>query len=185
MLQPGQTKTQTHMSKHAKNACNCTTCGPRATAPETTLRCVLCRSCSTCQLSVFSLRHLCCVLQHFSTTALLEATPDVAVCAQELGHNWIDVMKIDVEGSEYDVFQQVAQSKTPMPFTQMQIEVHHMWVDTPNRKILQLLHQLMSSGMRVFSLEPNIYFAGNTCMEFALMRVDACGNVVTPTTAQA
>lgn len=102
------------------------------------------------------------------------------VSLQELGHTWIDVMKIDVEGSEFDVFQQIAQSKTPMPFTQIQIEVHHFFTQKPNRRILTLLQQFMTFGLRVFSLEPNIYFAGNTCMEFALMRMDECGNVVTP-----
>lgn len=94
-------------------------------------------------------------------------------------------MKIDVEGSEFDVFQQIARSKLPMPFTQLQIEVHHKWTSMPNRKILTLLDQLMSAGMRPFSLEPNIYFAGKTCMEIALMHLDSCGNVVTPRAAPA
>jgi hypothetical protein len=109
----------------------------------------------------------------------------VPVCLQDLGHTWIDVMKIDVEGSEFAVFEQIARSARPMPFTQIQVEVHQNKVDMRNRKVLELLYNFMSSGLRIFSLEPNIYFAHEKCMEFALMRMDNCGNVVTPVPADA
>lgn len=38
-----------------------------------------------------------------------------------LGHNWIDVLKIDVEGSEYEAFAAIAAMPGGLPFTQLQV----------------------------------------------------------------
>jgi hypothetical protein len=109
---------------------------------------------------------------------------------QKLGHNWVDVFKIDVEGSEYETFAAIAALKDGMRFTQLQVEVHLSmgagWVkmENGNREALKMLYGLMSNGFRTMSLEPNIYSAGQTCMEFGLIRLDDCGNVFTPTFSQ-
>jgi hypothetical protein len=105
---------------------------------------------------------------------------------QKLGHDWLDVFKIDVEGSEYVTFEYLASFDAGMRFTQLQMEVHlgvtEGWVPAPNANVrhLKLLKALMENGYRVMNLEPNIYSAGQTCHEFALIKMDQCGNVVTP-----
>lgn len=105
---------------------------------------------------------------------------------QALGHPWIDVMKIDVEGSEFDTFEELRLLKVGMPFTQLQIEVHFgeglrvEHTEHQNAAHINLLSDFMESGLRTISVEPNIYFAGQTCMEFAMIQMDDCGNVVTP-----
>lgn len=105
---------------------------------------------------------------------------------QELGHSWVDVFKIDVEGAEYGAFEALAAQKDAMRFTQLQVEVHFGKSDgfaaVPNANLRQfeLLRSLMANGFRTFNVEPNIYTAGQTCFEFALVRMDECGNVVTP-----
>ncbi|KAJ7088552.1 methyltransferase domain-containing protein [Mycena crocata] len=45
---------------------------------------------------------------------------------KELGHTFIDIWKIDIEGSEYATLAEVIQSfqGQPLPFGQMQIEIH-------------------------------------------------------------
>ena len=40
---------------------------------------------------------------------------------QKLGHSWVDVLKIDVEGSEFAVFERLGALGRGMPFTQMQV----------------------------------------------------------------
>jgi hypothetical protein len=71
---------------------------------------------------------------------------------QNLGHTWLDVLKVDVEGSEFDVFHHLAALNHGMPFTQLQLEVH-FGVNTPyaNRQALALLYNLMSRGLRTMS----------------------------------
>ena len=104
---------------------------------------------------------------------------------QTLGHSWVDVLKIDVEGSEFETFEQLRLLQSGLPFTQLQMEVHFGWGSTggethANAAQLNLLSDLMESGLRTMSVEPNIYYNGQTCMEFAMIQMDRCGNVVTP-----
>lgn len=106
-----------------------------------------------------------------------------------LGHNWVDVLKIDVEGSEFETFAALGALEDSMRFTQLQVEVHFASsaglgrVPNANREALKLLHSLMRSGLRTMSVEPNIYYAPQTCVEFAMIRMDECGNVITPARA--
>jgi Methyltransferase FkbM domain len=71
--------------------------------------------------------------------------------AQELGHTWVDVLKVDIEGSEFEVMHHLAALNHGMPFTQLQVEVHFGWNSVnPNRQALALLYNLMSRGLRAF-----------------------------------
>jgi FkbM family methyltransferase len=38
----------------------------------------------------------------------------------ELNHTWVDVLKIDVEGSEWGALQRMLAQEGPLPFAQMQ-----------------------------------------------------------------
>ena len=40
---------------------------------------------------------------------------------RELGHAWVDVLKIDIEGNEWAVLEGMIADKTPFMFTQMQV----------------------------------------------------------------
>ena len=40
---------------------------------------------------------------------------------KELGHKWVDVLKIDIEGNEWPVLEQMVTDKRPLMFTQMQV----------------------------------------------------------------
>ena len=40
---------------------------------------------------------------------------------KELGHQWVDVLKIDIEGNEWPVLEGMIKDKAPLMFTQMQV----------------------------------------------------------------
>lgn len=40
---------------------------------------------------------------------------------KELGHQWVDVLKIDIEGNEWPVLEGMIKDKEPFMFTQMQV----------------------------------------------------------------
>ena len=42
----------------------------------------------------------------------------------ELGHEWVDVLKMDIEGHEWGVLEGMIADKTPFQFTQMQVRCH-------------------------------------------------------------
>lgn len=103
---------------------------------------------------------------------------------QTLGHDWVDVLKMDIEGSEFQGLGHLAALPgDAMRFTQLQLELH--WgrgaaASSPNVAQLRLLHALRARGYRMSLLEPNIYFNAQTCHEIAMIKMDACGNVVAP-----
>ncbi|KAF8939967.1 hypothetical protein BGZ47_007926 [Haplosporangium gracile] len=43
---------------------------------------------------------------------------------KENGHDWIDVLKIDIEGNEFDALNAMMDQFDVLPFSQMQIEIH-------------------------------------------------------------
>jgi FkbM family methyltransferase len=66
----------------------------------------------------------------------------------ELGHDYLDVLKIDIEGAEYSVLESLIQSKF-MPFTQLLVEYHDRFLMGNNEKRkrhLELLKKLDHAG---------------------------------------
>ena len=48
---------------------------------------------------------------------------------RELGHTWIDVLKIDIEGAEWDALAGQLAMPGPLPFTQIQVCMGwHHWM---------------------------------------------------------
>jgi Methyltransferase FkbM domain len=103
---------------------------------------------------------------------------------QTLGHQWIDVLKMDIEGSEYKSLGFLANLPgDAMRFTQLQLELHQQWAPDPSKPNVaqfDLLRSMLGHGYRTTFLEPNIYFAAQTCHELAFIKMDECGNVITP-----
>jgi len=79
---------------------------------------------------------------------------------EENGHEFIDLLKIDVEGSEFAVLDQVltAYEGRLLPFAQMQIEIH-AWerVNTPTSfaEFFTFWKRLEDAGLRPFYHELN------------------------------
>jgi hypothetical protein len=78
------------------------------------------------------------------------------------GHDFIDVLKVDIEANEYDALDVFIDSfhGEPLPFGQLQIEVHvyggSEWQYFP--KFLMWWEKLEAAGLRPFFSEPNLVY---------------------------
>ena len=45
----------------------------------------------------------------------------LANCMADLGHDWVDVLKIDIEGAEWSVLKALLETGKALPFTQLQV----------------------------------------------------------------
>jgi FkbM family methyltransferase len=71
---------------------------------------------------------------------------------QELGHGSIDVLKLDIEGAEYEVLEDLIREKIPV--RQLLLEFHHRLSSFGKGKTKQALSMLKDYGMRVFYVCP-------------------------------
>ncbi|KAG0308190.1 hypothetical protein BGZ98_008698 [Dissophora globulifera] len=81
---------------------------------------------------------------------------------RENGHDWIDILKVDIEGAEYPTFNAIMDDfGEVLPFSQLQIEIH---VDKKSIAFDQFLtwwQRLESKGLRPFWTEVNLHTAIN------------------------
>ncbi|QRV75553.1 methyltransferase domain protein [Ceratobasidium sp. AG-Ba] len=79
---------------------------------------------------------------------------------QKHGHTWIDILKIDIEGSEFEALKSMTsyyKDIGPLPFGQLQIEIH-----ANKATFLQFLswwEDLEEAGLRPFWTEPNLLYS--------------------------
>ncbi|KAG0707049.1 methyltransferase domain-containing protein [Suillus ampliporus] len=78
------------------------------------------------------------------------------------GHDFIDILKVDIEGNEFDSLSAFIDSfhGEPLPFGQLQLEIHVYqnsgWDDFP--KFLKWWEKLEAAGLRPFFSEPNLVY---------------------------
>lgn len=65
-----------------------------------------------------------------------------------LGHDRVDLLKIDIEGAEYEVIEEITRNG-PLP-RQLLVEYHHRFFDRGVDKTNQSIKMLMSVGYQVF-----------------------------------
>lgn len=99
----------------------------------------------------------------------------------KLGHDWVDVLKVDIEGGEWKVFQGLFLSMAQLPATQVQIELHFL-DSIPD--VRAFFKGMADWNFRAFSVEPNYY--GRTAenarrmIEYSFIRVEpTSGAIVT------
>ena len=66
----------------------------------------------------------------------------------ELGHSKIAVLKIDIEGSEYDIIPYLLNMK--IPIEQLLIEFHHRFFEDGFSKTKNVLEMLKNNGYKIF-----------------------------------
>lgn len=76
----------------------------------------------------------------------------LATVMQMLGHSEIDILKIDIEGAEYDVIDDIVESG--IPINQLLIEFHHRWPEIGAAKTRQGVERLLQAGYRIFDVSP-------------------------------
>ena len=73
-----------------------------------------------------------------------------------IGHTHIDILKIDIEGWEFETMTTLLNpyiaSGEPLPFGQLQIEIH-IWNNKPFAEFLTWWETLESAGLRPFLTE--------------------------------
>lgn len=67
----------------------------------------------------------------------------------ELGHRHIDLLKMDIEGCEYDVIEDILENR--LSIRQLLIEFHHRWPEIGHARTQTALSLLRSHGYRIFA----------------------------------
>lgn len=70
-----------------------------------------------------------------------------------LGHRQIDLLKMDIEGSEYDVLSDLLQNRIAVK--QLLVEFHHRWPEVGVQRTKQAIRALNGAGYTIFSISPN------------------------------
>jgi len=99
---------------------------------------------------------------HVSHTLVERQTPWPAIevpvrrlssIMQELGHDHVDLLKMDIEGAEYAVFEDLL--RCGIPVQQLLVEFHHRWPEIGVEKTRQAIRDLNSAGYRIFDVSPS------------------------------
>lgn len=73
----------------------------------------------------------------------------------ELGHDRIDLLKIDIEGGEYGVIRDLTDN--PVPVRQLLVEFHHNYPSISFRQTVEAVHSLRGAGFLITNISPRSY----------------------------
>jgi FkbM family methyltransferase len=88
-----------------------------------------------------------------SDRAISVPVKKLATIMKELGHARIDVMKMDIEGAEYDVLEDI--SKCGIRPRQILVEFHHRFPDVGITKTKEAIRMIRSIGYQLFHVSDN------------------------------
>ena len=74
----------------------------------------------------------------------------LSTIVERLGHDRIDLLKMDIEGAEYEVLEGLLES-TILP-EQLLVEFHHRFVDDGLNRTYDVIDRLRSVGYRIFAI---------------------------------
>ena len=80
---------------------------------------------------------------------------DIDTIASELKHKEIDLLKMDIEGAEYEVIE--ALPKNRVAINQILIEFHHMYKGVPISKTVDAISTLSNLGFELFNISQRTY----------------------------
>src|SRR6266404_1803800 len=73
----------------------------------------------------------------------------ITTIMKDLGHDSLDLLKMDVEGAEYAVLQDVLENSVPV--TQLCVEFHHRWREIGVSRTREAISALRAGGYRIFT----------------------------------
>jgi len=73
---------------------------------------------------------------------------------QRLGHSRIDVLKMDIEGAEYEVLEDVVRDRIPV--NQILVEFHHRLSSVGTAETKRILSLLEGYGMKIGYICPRM-----------------------------
>lgn len=74
---------------------------------------------------------------------------------RQLGHTRIDLLKMDIEGGEYDALADLLREKIPVH--QLLVEFHHNYETIPLQRTLDALAALRAAHFRIFAISDRSY----------------------------
>ena len=74
----------------------------------------------------------------------------LSTISDKLGHEQIDLMKMDIEGAEYEVLDGLLES--PIQPTQLLVEFHHRFPGIGLEKTAEVIERLRAAGYKVFAI---------------------------------
>ena len=80
---------------------------------------------------------------------------DIDTIASELNHRKIDLLKMDIEGAEYEVIKALPDSK--IKINQILIEFHHMYKDISVSQTVEAINTLKKLGFELFNISQRTY----------------------------
>ena len=72
---------------------------------------------------------------------------------KQLGHDAIDLIKMDIEGSEYAVLDEICQNNIKVD--QILVEYHHHFSEIQVRKTKNSVKKLNEAGYKIFNVSEN------------------------------
>ncbi len=79
----------------------------------------------------------------------------IATIVQRLGHRHVDLIKMDIEGGEYAVIQDLLKGDTVVH--QLAVEFHHSYATIPFEHTISAIHRLRKHGFRIAHISPRTY----------------------------
>lgn len=92
--------------------------------------------------------------EHTSRKAVDVPARRLRSVAEELGHSRIDLLKIDIEGGEYEVLADWLEDPRRPEVAQVVVEFHHRFSGIPLARTRRALEALRDAGYRVFAVSP-------------------------------
>jgi len=74
----------------------------------------------------------------------------LSTIVEKLGHQRIDLLKMDIEGAEYEVLEGLLES--PVLPTQLLVEFHHRFVENGLDRTYEIIARLRDAGYRIFAI---------------------------------
>jgi FkbM family methyltransferase len=93
------------------------------------------------------------VARESSRPAIEVAVHRLGTIMKILGHEHIDLLKMDIEGAEYEVLADML--TCGIAVKQLLVEFHHRWPQIGIEKTKQAIHALNAAGYRIFSVSPS------------------------------
>jgi FkbM family methyltransferase len=93
------------------------------------------------------------VARESSRPAIEVAVHRLGTIMRMLGHEQIDLLKMDIEGAEYGVLADLL--ACGIPVKQLLVEFHHRWPQLGIEKTRQAIRGLNAAGYRIFSVSPS------------------------------
>ncbi len=91
--------------------------------------------------------------RHSPWPALVLPVQRLASIMGALGHDHLDVLKMDIEGAEYGVLADLLASRIPV--RQLLVEFHHRWPEIGAARTRTAIDALNRAGYRIFSVSPS------------------------------